>query len=133
MKTLLPILVLLSALSMTGCLKDPPELEYNIFADESVELLTVTKVTFEPPNTSIKDVRVKFSSVYNDLPKEQKTRVRMIRIFKDGIPNAGIQPDRIDFVWKEQEKGKTICFELAFVIENESSSRKNSPYCFTVQ
>lgn len=116
----------------TSCFNDNyNDLEYNIFDDDTIEIHTFNGVELTPNGLFHKNIKVYFSSIYEDLPAVQKEKITDHLLTYNGATYT-IPLNQSFFVRNNIEIGKTVCFELAFKLMDDLKTKNSEPYCVLV-
>ena len=127
-------LIIFSILIFASCIKDNyPDLGYNIFDDDEATLFNFDNVSFTPNGVFAKDIRVSFSSVYDDLPEKQKEKIDSYIVFRNGIVSSHPSITQTFFGNLNIDIGTTVCYELAFSLTDGSISKKSEKLCVLVE
>ena len=128
---LAPAIALFSMVA--GCIKDPADLAYNPLDDPSLELFTVNNVKFESMG-AYRDLQVFYSTIYNQLTENQKNRIMVFVIFRNGFEKYHLT--NLEGTWFKDPShlvGTQVCYEFEFALTDGKRSRRSSKQCVTIE
>ena len=119
----------------TSCYQeDIPDINENsnLLADPSVNLFELDRVEFEGSSNFFKDVRLYFTTLYDQLEPSQQERINQI-IVDYGAGEYTLDLDRTFFYNPDRRVGTTVCYNLFFKTRTEEVLTRPTEICVKVE